>query len=122
MFNHWMRLDKASFKEVYDAIKNDSMMVRMDTRFRKAITPYALVFRRSSVLGGRLLSNHGHVERITVSGRITVIQRIWGSEGRLANHGPITMIQANHGRRIMGSNHGMIGANHDGVNRLLGLY
>ena len=39
MFNHWMRLDKASFKEVYDAIKNDSMVVRMDTRFRKAITP-----------------------------------------------------------------------------------
>ena len=40
--------------------------------------------------------------RITVSGRITVIRRIWGSEGRLANHGPITMIRANHGRRIMG--------------------
>ena len=38
-FNHWMLLDKASLKEVYDPLTNDPMLVRMDTRYgyRKAI-------------------------------------------------------------------------------------
>jgi hypothetical protein len=37
MYNHWLRLDRSTFRQVYDLIKHDPKMVRQDTRCRKCV-------------------------------------------------------------------------------------